>query len=227
VDQYAGLTRITSPAVTLVQVAAGATSPRLVTTNEIAAGGETYEGSLVTVEGCLVTGGSWPASGSDGSLTIDDGTGGCTLFIDKDTDIDGSAQPAGRIDVVGVLTQFDTSLPYFSGYRIVPRSLADITESPGAGVGPVTADAGFSLLPNPTTGSVRLLFGKAAGGGARQVSFYDTGGRLVGEALARPDAGYLEWDGLDRRGEPLPSGVYFVVVKSQSGSETGKVIILR
>jgi len=227
VDQYAGLTRITSPAVTVVQVAAGATSPRLVTTNEIAAGGETYEGSLVTVEGCLVTGGSWPASGSDGSLTIDDGTGGCTLFIDKDTDIDGSAQPAGRIDVVGILTQFDTSLPYFSGYRIVPRSLADITESPGAGVGPVTADAGFSLLPNPTTGSVKLLFGKAAGGGARQVSFYDTGGRLVGEALARPDAGYLEWDGLDRRGERLPSGVYFVVVKSQSGSETGKVIILR
>jgi hypothetical protein len=227
VDQYAGLTRITSPTVTVVEAAAGSTVPRLVTTNEIAAAGETYEGSLVIVEGCLITAGTWPAAGSDASITIDDGTGTCTMFIDKDTNIDGSTRPDSRIDVVGILTQFDTSLPYLSGYRIVPRSLADITESPGAGVVDPMADARFGILPNPARGALRVTFGKGSPDAVREVAFYDVAGRLVGEITAQPGTGFLDWDGLDLRGQALPSGMYFVVVKTGSDRETGKIVLLR
>jgi hypothetical protein len=226
VDQYNGLTRITSPTITVVTPGAGSTVPRLLTTNEIAATGETYEGSLVTVHGCLITGGTWPGAGSDGSVTIDDGTGGCTMFIDKDTNIDGTAQPDGRIDVVGVLTQYDNSLPYTSGYRIVPRSTADITTAPGAGVPPVAAGDLFRLAPNPARGQVRVDLGGAVQSPV-VVRFYSASGRLLDEVAPAAGADHIDWRGVDSRGNALPGGIYFVVVRSGSRQETAKVIFVR
>ena len=227
VDQYFGLTRITSPTITKEATNVGVPEPRVVTTVEIETGGETYEGSLVQVVGCLITGGTWPPAGSDGSVTIDDGSGGCTLLIDKDTDIDGTPQPTGRIDVVGVLTQYDTTIPYFSGYRLQPRSTADIVESVGAGVNPPEAGVAFTILPNPARGDLKLVFGKSGAVGASQVRFYDVTGRLVREAVAQPGAAYLDWKGDDAQGRLLPSGIYFVVVKTPAGEQTAKVVLVR
>ena len=227
VDQYYGLTRITSPTITIVTPSAGATVPRLVTTTEIATSGETYEGWLVTVHGCLITGGTWPGAGSDGSVTIDDGSGACTMFIDKDTNIDGTPEPDYRIDVVGVLTQYDSTLPYTSGYRIVPRSTADITMSPGAGVPPLEAEGTFRVSPNPTRGGIRVAFAKGTGEGPASVRFYDVAGRLLDEISPAVGTAYLDWQGKDARGNALPSGIYFVAVKSGNREDTAKVILVR
>jgi hypothetical protein len=227
VDQYYGLTRITSPTITVVEVGAGSTTPRLLTTNEIAVGGETYEGSLVAVTGCLITAGTWPAAGSDGSLTIDDGTGGCTLFIDKDTDIDGTEQPASGIDVVGILTQYDSTVPYSSGYRIVPRSTADITAAPGAGVPATDAQASLRVLPNPTRGALRVALAGSLSDGPKTVAFYDVAGRLLREITLGVGAATVDWDGKDSRGNDLASGIYFVVARTATASETAKVVRIR
>jgi hypothetical protein len=63
--------------------------------------------------------------------------------------------------------------------------------------------------------------------GASQVRFYDVTGRLVREAVAQPGAAYLDWKGDDAQGRLLPSGIYFVVVKTPAGEQTAKVVLVR
>ena len=90
---------------------------------------EAHEGLLVEVYGVeLNPGSSFPASGSNGfDLPITDFWNHSGLMdVDRDTNIDGSPTPAAPFTLVGVVTQFDTSAPYLSAYKVVPRSLADI-----------------------------------------------------------------------------------------------------
>jgi len=48
------------------------------------------------------------------------------MLIDIDTDIDGTPVPNGIFDLTGIGSQQDYSLPYLSGYFIIPRQLSDI-----------------------------------------------------------------------------------------------------
>jgi len=228
VDQSAGLTKISSPTITVE--AAGLTPPEalLITTGDIDLNGETYEGSLVRVEGAVITGGTWPTAGFDGSVTVDDGSGECTLFLDADTDIPGSAEPGGEIDIVGIVTQYDTSSPYTCCYRLQPRSTADITAS-SSGVDVAVVDGGIisRILPNPTKGPLRVFFGSRAVGLAKQVVFYDVEGRVVSRTAVAPDETAFEWKAVDSRGHDLPSGVYFAEVKAGASSERAKIVLIR
>ncbi len=42
-------------------------------------------------------------------------------------DLVGTPIPTGPVDIVGIVTQYDTTAPYDAGYQLLPRSLADIT----------------------------------------------------------------------------------------------------
>jgi hypothetical protein len=228
VDQFFGLTRITSnPTITVEATGLDVPEPLLITTGDIEANGEAYEGLFVKVQGCTLSGGTWPAEGSDGSVTIDDGSGDCTLFIDKDTDIDGSTEPMTAVDIVGVVSQYDPSFPYWEGYRLMPRSLDDI--SPSSGVTPLVADGNVlsRISPNPARGSLSIMFGGAAADVSKRIAFYDVSGRKVGELVAAPGRQSVTWDGIDRHNRPLPSGVYFVAVETDRGTQTAKVVLIR
>lgn len=48
-----------------------------------------------------------------------------TLSIDAETDIDGSAAPAGYLNITGIGQQFDGSSPFTARYMLTPRKLAD------------------------------------------------------------------------------------------------------
>jgi len=91
---------------------------------------ENYEGRLIRVNGVLVTelNGStfsnwayknYMLTGSSTSDTVQ-------IRIDNDTQIIGMVAPAGRFDVVGVLSQYKTSLPFIGNYQLMPRIPADI-----------------------------------------------------------------------------------------------------
>ncbi len=226
VDHYFGLTRIGSPAITVEATGLDEPEPAFITTGGVAADGEMYEGLLVRVEGAEITGGTWPAQGQDGSVTVDDGSGACTMFIDRDTDIDGSDEPSAQIDIVGVVTQYDPSFPYHSGYRLVPRSTGDISSQ--AGIDVVSDGPGLigRVLPNPSRGHLRIFFGKNAGG-PKQVTFYDVTGRKVGSVSAAPGTAVLDWEAADARGRDLPSGIYFAEVTAGGLSERTKVVLVR
>jgi hypothetical protein len=50
-----------------------------------------------------------------------------TLYIDAETDIDGTPAPAGYMNIVGLGIQFDNSVPYKDKYFLAPRSLKDFS----------------------------------------------------------------------------------------------------
>ncbi len=228
VDQFFGLTRIGSnPAITVEASGLDVPDPLLVTTGDIEANGETYEGLFVKVLGCTLSGGTWPAAGSDGSVTVDDGSGDCTLFIDKDTNIDGSAEPTTLIDIVGVVSQYDLSFPYWEGYRLMPRSLDDISTSAGILADLPERTALIRVLPNPARGSLQVVFSSGVIDRSKRVSIYDVAGRKVSEMVAGPGERSVMWAGADRDGRQLPSGVYFVVADTHLGRQTAKVVLVR
>ncbi len=66
---------------------------------------------------------------------------------------------------------------------------------------------GFHAQPNPSTGSVRFSIAPSDAAISRLL-IHDMRGRLVRE-LAVPGGRSVVWDGLDRQGRPLSSGIYF------------------
>jgi beta-lactamase superfamily II metal-dependent hydrolase len=227
VDIYLGLTRITSPAISIRAAGIGVRDTLLVTTGAIAASGEAYEGSLVGISRCAITGGSWPTEGHDGTVTIDDGSGACTLFIDKDTDIDGSAPPDSTFDLVGIVSQYDTSWPYHSGYRLLPRSTDDI--GPTAGVFP---PSGYSaamarVLSNPTKGTFRIAFSERVAGMPKQIALYEVTGRMLGQATMAPGPGLAEIALSSLCGYDPPCGIYFLTVDAGGKRADLKMVVIR
>ncbi len=86
---------------------------------------EENEGMLITIEGVefLSTG-----SFETGTITARDSLSTFTVYIDRSTDIPGKDIPQDKTDITGIVSQYDTSLPYTSGYQLMPRTYSDITE---------------------------------------------------------------------------------------------------
>ncbi len=103
--------------------------PVILTIEQLLADPESYEGTLIGIQHVSNTGGgdAWPASGQNANIEITDDGGAHTLTmrIDKDTEIDGTQEPAWPKDVVGVFNQYDNTSPYTWGYQIQPRDLND------------------------------------------------------------------------------------------------------
>jgi len=103
--------------------------------------------------------------------------------------------------------------------------------TPLVGLDPGTRRTALSLRvsPNPSRGAARL---HAAWPGAEpaSLSVYDVSGREVRRLFnALPDAGGRDvlWDGHDARGQAVPGGVYFAVLRSGSGAVRRTIILLR
>lgn len=50
-----------------------------------------------------------------------------TLYIDAETDIDGTPAPAGYLNVIGIGVQYDNRAPYKEKYALAPRRLSDFS----------------------------------------------------------------------------------------------------
>ncbi|MFH0777574.1 MAG: phospholipase D-like domain-containing protein [Candidatus Eisenbacteria bacterium] len=138
IAQFNGLTEISSAyeLVTLVTHATGrpVPEPLVLTCAQVNATfnpttyAEPNESRLIRINGVTLVSGSWPVtpSGSNVTLQINDGTATTILFIDKDCGANGTPQPVGYFDIIGVLKQYDTSSPYTTGYEICPRFASDV-----------------------------------------------------------------------------------------------------
>jgi len=82
---------------------------------------------------------------------------------------------------------------------------------------------GLRAVPNPTSGEARLYFADTDNA-PRRLDIFDAGGRMIRE-LDREGTGALVWDGRDRRGRPVASGVYLVRVKG--GDTVGRIVLRR
>ncbi len=129
VDQYNGKTELSGP-LAIEWLSYGNpvfASPHIYTVDHIVNNGEAVEGWFGGIHHVSWVAGAWPAAGSNGYITITDdvSTSVMLMFVDRDTDIDGSVEPTWPIDVAGILTQYDYSTPPDSGYQIMPRGLHD------------------------------------------------------------------------------------------------------
>jgi hypothetical protein len=99
------------------------------------------------------------------------------------------------------------------------------------GVGDTPAELGLTLqiASNPGAAGTLIVFTLPSEGSVR-LDIYDVSGRHVRE-LERGPLGegehVVSWDGLDSRGRPAASGVYFVKAEAGGASATGKVVLLR
>jgi hypothetical protein len=213
-------------------------APVVLATSQLAAQGETWEGSLVELHDVAIVSGTWPAPGFNGTVMVDDGSGPCGLFIDKDTSLDDGGVPSDpTFSVRGILVQQDPSTPYTSDYRIMPRYQSDIFQITGVGVDELPSHHATTQTrlhqnsPNPFRPSTIIGFDVAGRKEqAVRLEVYDVSGRivrvLVDEQLP-PGSYETRWDARDERGERVAAGIYFYRLATPSAEETRKMVVLR
>lgn len=149
-------------------------TPVTLTIAQYLANAEKYESMLIKIKGIAKISGTWPPLGQNAnSLPFWDGRDTVIFRVDLDTDIDGQPEPTYPIDVVGIATQNDGTVPYNSGYQIQPNRYADITK--GVAVPP---NPYFSMVA-PANGSTVVI-----NSGTQQVQFqWRSAVDLNGDAL--------------------------------------------
>lgn len=222
VTQFNGSLEITPYAVRRISVKPAITS-RLATTGQIAANGESLEGLLVKIVGANIISGNFPPTGASGNLVIDDGSGWCALRIDSDTDIDGQPTPTGKIDLVGIVNQFDSTVPFTDGYQLLPRRMADISPRTGVSDDNSEMPRQFQLSqnhPNPfvVTGETEIRFTLPSAAEVRLEIFNLLGERVALLVDARRAAGEyrMKWNGRAENGTKVAGGIYFYRLQAET-----------
>ncbi len=104
-------------------------------------GFEEFESKLIRVNSVTISGsGNFSGGSSGNNYNITDSTGTMQIRIDESVDLVGTPIPSGKIDIIGVLGQFDNSAPHSTGYQLYPRYITDLVyESLPIILPPVTA----------------------------------------------------------------------------------------
>ena len=130
VNCFNGLSQINIDSIKVHKNGSTLTQPRVVNTL-----GEISESFLVKMLNMEFMPSFWPASPTGSGFTAKAfrgilGTTDYTEFdirIDNDCDLFGQTMPQGKVDIVGIGGQFDSSIPRDSKYQLLPRSSSDIT----------------------------------------------------------------------------------------------------
>ncbi len=187
---------------------------------------EAYEGMLAEIDNVTIISGDWPGQGQFANLTIQDGQGTMIMRIDDDTNIDGSPEPQGAFNVVGIITQYDNTPPHSEGYQITPRSTADIHTLSADNPHDAASAKDFRLLgayPNPfnSVAQIRYEVGSAK---ALTLRIFDLLGREVAtERLTGLTPGMHTYSWI-----PIgATGLYFVKLENGANVQTTKVLYLK
>ncbi|MBI5215025.1 MAG: DUF1573 domain-containing protein [Ignavibacteriae bacterium] len=165
IEPFNGLFELVSPYVNQIVSSGNEVIPLTVNCSQIAGDGvggiELYEGLLVRLNGVTVTGsGSWAYQ----NYPLADASGSTEIRIDNTTNIIGTTIPGSAFDLICVVSQFDNSSPFASGYQLMPRTTTDImADGPLIVTTPYESDiTSSSFKINWTTfnnGTSRLRYG--------------------------------------------------------------------
>ncbi|MBS1517580.1 MAG: T9SS type A sorting domain-containing protein [Bacteroidetes bacterium] len=139
ISQFNGLTELVystfggTPSYTVVSSGHPLPQPLVITLNQFNNqtwnGTEEYEGRLLRINGLTITGSG--VFQANTNYSIADATGTGQLRIDNNTNLVGTVIPTGTFDCIGAGGQFDTSIPYSSGYQLLPRFVSDVIQAGG------------------------------------------------------------------------------------------------
>lgn len=173
ITQFNGLNQLENPILHSILSSENHVEPIITTPLMLSGDGingvENYEGKLVRINGVSVKDlngnpvSNWAyqnyrLTGASASDTLQ-------VRIDNDTQIIGMVAPAGKFDIVGILSQYKTALPFIGGYQLMPRLPSDIISK-----GPIIDKfpEEIDLQPNSITlewhtvdlGTSRIRYGK-------------------------------------------------------------------
>ena len=135
------------------------------------------------------------------------GTDTVEVFVDKETDIDGTPVPTGWVNLIGVVDQYDTSAPYDGTYEIRPRSVSDFQVITGVVQSDPAIPARYALsqnYPNPFNPETTISIDMPETGEVKIVVF-----DLLGKVVATLHDGKLNagYHKLTFNGIKLSSGI--------------------
>jgi hypothetical protein len=239
VGQVEGVTVIENvSSLQFVRYSAPLPTPVSITSSDLAdSTGEAFEGLFATLERVRILS-DFPDEGEDGFVTVVDESGDtATVFIDMDTDIDGTTAPTDTIvNITGVVGQFAQETVPYDGYVLMPREENDIEFATGIGDGDepeVRLPTAFTLsqnYPNPFNPSTTVTF--EIPGEKQHVSLviYDIRGRRVKTLVdgeLEPGTYKVNWNGRDEGGKTVSSGIYLYTLRSNEGTYTRKMTVLK
>ena len=123
--------------------------------------GEAVEGTLVRVSGSVV---GPPSELSTGvAFDLDDGSGPTRLVVSTATGIDASGWKSGTgLVLVGIVGQRDSTGSGMTGYRVQPRSAADIASVHAPPTATPQPSASASAEPSPVAGLITIAEARSA-----------------------------------------------------------------
>ncbi|MCA9752077.1 MAG: T9SS type A sorting domain-containing protein [Gemmatimonadetes bacterium] len=141
----------------------------------------------------------------------------------------GSYQLSGTIGEAGVVGHTTGgSYRLFLGFWPNPVTAATDVVLPGE-TGVAWVNGLWQNQPNPFSGGTTIRYGVATPSPVR-LSIYDVTGRLVAQPVSGPHAPgryAVQWDGRDRGGRPVASGIYFYRLDVGTWTETRKMVGVR
>jgi hypothetical protein len=127
VGAYNGLTQIQNSVVINDLGFVGEPTPVTTTLADLNLAPESYEAQLLLIEDVtLVDPENWPLEGDFATVSVQQGAETFDMYIDRDTNIDGSTAPAAPFDLVAIVSQYDSAMPWDEGYNLSPRMLDDV-----------------------------------------------------------------------------------------------------
>jgi phosphatidylserine/phosphatidylglycerophosphate/cardiolipin synthase-like enzyme len=221
VSPFNGLFEIVSPRLHSILSSGNPLTPLVVTCSQLfndgVRGVEQFEGSLVRLNVVTVTDtfgspiSTWAVSGSGTNYRLNDATGFVDIRVDNNVNFANMPAPQSQFDVIGVVSQYKTTLPYIGGYQLMPRATYDIL-STGPIIATQPAEGNIeqtSIAVGWTTihpGTSRLRYGRTTS--------YELG-------VVAPDDSVRTNHQLTISGL-LPATIYNVLAFSVAGSDTSR-----
>lgn len=84
--------------------------------------------------------------------------------------------------------------------------------------------------PNPFNPRTTIRFAIASGAGPVRLTIHEVSGRIVRtlvDAIPMPGIHDMVWDGMDDRGHPLATGVYFALIRARGVEDSRKLLMLK
>ncbi len=136
------------------------------------------------------------------------------------------------LTTVMVQNRIDPAIPGKQRNKILQAASAWVLDRASVAGGGTQPQARIWLgqnAPNPFTSGTTIAYNLSDAGKVR-MSVYTPTGRLVTQLVDgyfEPGSHYATWNGCDRFGKEVGSGVYYYLLNSEKGSRTGRMVLLK
>ncbi len=188
---------------------------------------EENESMLVFLDDLHLLSDPWPADSLDGFVRVADQTDTLTLFIDRQTGLDGWTPPAGSFNLTAIVIQQTSQDSLLQNYYLLPRLISDFSPLTGIPGETENLPLAFSLAqnyPNPFNPSTKIVFTVPQEEKVKLLVYNLLGQKVHTAVDENLKAGKYE---VVINASGLASGLYFYSLQAGDYSAVKKMILVR